>query len=116
MVAINTIKETRSASGAHVCQDLWLSHLLHESQSVGACGIYHGNTVVSVVCSCCVNVISAFQVAGFSIPASEHSTITSWGPGEEEKAFKNMLTQFPTGLVACTLQSASGSIPVVLVH
>lgn len=35
------------------------------------------------------------DMAGFSIPASEHSTITSWGQKENEvEAFKNMLKQF----------------------
>jgi len=33
-------------------------------------------------------------VAGFSIPAAEHSTITSWGRENEVKAYENMLTQF----------------------
>jgi nicotinamide phosphoribosyltransferase len=33
-------------------------------------------------------------VSGFSIPAAEHSTITSWGREGEVKAYKNMLTQF----------------------
>jgi nicotinamide phosphoribosyltransferase len=33
-------------------------------------------------------------VAGFSIPAAEHSTITSWGRDGEVKAYENMLTQF----------------------
>lgn len=33
-------------------------------------------------------------VAGFSIPAAEHSTITSWGRAGEVKAYENMLTQF----------------------
>lgn len=33
-------------------------------------------------------------VAGFSIPASEHSTITSWGSENELEAFKNMIEQF----------------------
>ena len=33
-------------------------------------------------------------VAGFSIPAAEHSTITSWGRANEAKAYDNMLTQF----------------------
>merc|ERR1719453_1675533 len=32
-------------------------------------------------------------VAGLSIPAAEHSTITSWGRDGEVDAFKNMLTQ-----------------------
>jgi nicotinamide phosphoribosyltransferase len=44
-------------------------------------------------------------MAGFSIPASEHSTITSWGPGQEKDAMENMLDKFPTGLVACVSDS-----------
>ena len=34
------------------------------------------------------------QMAAFSIPASEHSTITSWGREREIDAFENMITQF----------------------
>lgn len=45
------------------------------------------------------------DVCGFSIPASEHSTITSWGKENEVKAYRNMLTQYPTGLVACVSDS-----------
>jgi len=33
-------------------------------------------------------------MAGFSIPASEHSTITSWGRDGEESAYANMIEQF----------------------
>ena len=44
-------------------------------------------------------------VCGHSIPASEHSTITSWGRDKESQAYKNMLTQYPTGLVACVSDS-----------
>jgi nicotinamide phosphoribosyltransferase len=33
-------------------------------------------------------------VAGFSIPAAEHSTITSWGRDGEVKAYENMVNQF----------------------
>ena len=33
-------------------------------------------------------------VAGFSIPAAEHSTITSWGRANEVDAYRNMLRQF----------------------
>jgi nicotinamide phosphoribosyltransferase len=33
-------------------------------------------------------------VAGFSIPAAEHSTITSWGRDNEAAAYRNMLRQF----------------------
>merc|ERR1712054_660680 len=45
------------------------------------------------------------QFAGFSIPASEHSTMTSWGRSGECDAMKNMLTQYPKGLVACVSDS-----------
>ena len=33
-------------------------------------------------------------IAGFSIPAAEHSTITSWGRDNEVEAYRNMLKQF----------------------
>ena len=33
-------------------------------------------------------------VAGFSIPAMEHSTVTSWGRENEVEAYRNMLKQF----------------------
>ena len=33
-------------------------------------------------------------MAGFSIPAAEHSTMTSWGREHETEAYANMLTQF----------------------
>jgi nicotinamide phosphoribosyltransferase len=42
---------------------------------------------------------------GFSIPASEHSTITSWGRDGEEDAYGNMLKKYPSGLVACVSDS-----------
>ncbi len=34
------------------------------------------------------------DMAGFSIPAAEHSTITSWGKDHELGAYENMLSQF----------------------
>ncbi len=34
------------------------------------------------------------EVAGFSIPAAEHSTITSWGKDHEVDAYRNMVKQF----------------------
>jgi nicotinamide phosphoribosyltransferase len=46
-------------------------------------------------------------MAAFSIPASEHSTITAWGKDHEHDAFDNMLKQFagPGKLVACVSDS-----------
>lgn len=46
------------------------------------------------------------EMPAFSIPASEHSTMTSWGgPEQEVFAFANMLDQYPEGLVACVSDS-----------
>lgn len=45
------------------------------------------------------------NMLGFSIPASEHSTMTSWGEENEVKAMENMLDSYPTGLVACVSDS-----------
>lgn len=44
-------------------------------------------------------------MAGFSIPAAEHSTITAWGREHELDAYDNMLRQYPTGLVAVVSDS-----------
>lgn len=46
-------------------------------------------------------------MAGFSIPAAEHSSITSWGKENEVEAYRNMLRQFakPGALVACVSDS-----------
>lgn len=44
-------------------------------------------------------------MAGHSIPAAEHSTITAWGETHEAIAFRNMLDQFPTGFVAVVSDS-----------
>lgn len=43
--------------------------------------------------------------AGHSIPAAEHSTITSWFRNMEKEAYENMLTQYPTGFVAVVSDS-----------
>jgi nicotinamide phosphoribosyltransferase len=46
-------------------------------------------------------------MAGFSIPAAEHSTITAWGRDGEVDAYRNMLRQFakPGSLVAVVSDS-----------
>ena len=45
------------------------------------------------------------ECAGYSIPASEHSTITSWGEEHELDAYANILENCPEGLVACVSDS-----------
>jgi nicotinamide phosphoribosyltransferase len=45
------------------------------------------------------------KMPGFSIPAAEHSTITSWGEEHEVDAMSNMLEQYPDGFMACVSDS-----------
>ena len=47
------------------------------------------------------------EVCGFSIPAMEHSTVTSWGRENEVEAYRNMLDQYakPGALLACVSDS-----------
>jgi len=45
------------------------------------------------------------KMAGFSIPAAEHSTITSWGRNGEKAAYENMIDQFSNGLYAVVSDS-----------
>ena len=45
------------------------------------------------------------QMEGFSVPAAEHSTITAWGRENEANAYRNMLEQFPSGIVAVVSDS-----------
>jgi nicotinamide phosphoribosyltransferase len=47
----------------------------------------------------------AAEMPAHSIPASEHSTMTAWGKEHEADAYRNMLTSYPTGLVACVSDS-----------
>jgi nicotinamide phosphoribosyltransferase len=42
---------------------------------------------------------------GYSIPAMEHSTVTSWGKPGEAEAYRNMLRKNPKGLAACVVDS-----------
>jgi nicotinamide phosphoribosyltransferase len=46
-------------------------------------------------------------MAGFSIPASEHSTMTSWGRDGEREAYRNMIRQFsgPDKILAFVVDS-----------
>ncbi|XP_063070987.1 nicotinamide phosphoribosyltransferase 2 isoform X1 [Engraulis encrasicolus] len=44
-------------------------------------------------------------MAGFSIPAAEHSTIISWGRSREKDAYESLLDQFPSGPLAVVSDS-----------
>ncbi|WP_067143395.1 nicotinate phosphoribosyltransferase [Oceanivirga salmonicida] len=45
------------------------------------------------------------KCAGFSIPAAEHSTITSWGKENEKDAMENIIDTFDKGVVAIVCDS-----------
>lgn len=55
----------------------------------------------------CANDFYNIDMAAFSIPAAEHSTITSWGKEHEVDAYRNMVKQFckPGNIVACVSDS-----------
>jgi len=78
-----------------------------ESAAIGGCAhlvnFLGTDTVASLVCA--KKYYGEKGAAGNSIPASEHSTITSWGVDGECAAMKNMLESYPSGLVACVSDS-----------
>lgn len=45
-------------------------------------------------------------MAGFSIPAAEHSTITAWGRDREAQAYANMLDQFGQGAMVAVVSDS----------
>mmetsp|Transcript_47049 Transcript_47049/g.124681 ORF Transcript_47049/g.124681 Transcript_47049/m.124681 type:complete len:531 (+) Transcript_47049:31-1623(+) len=78
-----------------------------ESASIGGCAhlvnFLGTDTVAAMVCA--KRYYNASKISGHSIPASEHSTMTSWGPEGELDAMRNMLESYPEGLVACVSDS-----------
>lgn len=46
------------------------------------------------------------EMPGFSIPAAEHSTITSWGEPAEFDAYRNMLKQFGDGAMVAIVSDS----------
>jgi nicotinamide phosphoribosyltransferase len=80
----------------------------HESAALG--GLAHlvnfkgTDTVAALVAA---RRFYAEPLAGFSIPAAEHSTITAWGKEGEEAAYRNMIRQYgkPGAVFACVSDS-----------
>ncbi len=61
------------------------------------------DTIVGTMCA--MEYYNA-EMPGFSIPAAEHSTITSWGKENEVEAFRNMLNQYKeNGILAVVSDS-----------
>jgi len=89
-----------------------------ESAAIGGSGhlvSFHGtDTLAAIICikhyygggtTIIPGINVEVPVPGISIPAAEHSTITSWGRDHEVDAFRNMLTQYPEGVVAVVSDS-----------
>lgn len=78
-------------------------------ETAGICGAAHLLNFSGTDTMAAVSLLNDYygfaEMPGFSIPASEHSTITSWGKESEAEAMENMLDQYPTGLVACVSDS-----------
>ena len=53
----------------------------------------------------CQELYGADEVAGTSVPATEHSTMTSWGRGGETHAYRRMLDCNPEGVVSVVSDS-----------
>ncbi|KFD68129.1 hypothetical protein M514_02466 [Trichuris suis] len=47
----------------------------------------------------------ACPMAGYSVPAAEHSTITSWDKDHEADAYRNILERYPVGTVSVVSDS-----------
>ena len=45
------------------------------------------------------------NIAAYSVPASEHSTVTSWGREDEDGSIANMFKIYPTGVVSMVADS-----------
>ena len=77
-----------------------------ESAAVGGAAhlVNFRGTDTLVACILAARVYDA-GMAGFSIPAAEHSTQIAWGREHELDSYRNMLNRFPTGTVAVVSDS-----------
>lgn len=77
-----------------------------ESAAIGGAAhlVSFGGSDTLVACRLAEQYYGA-DMPGVSIPAAEHSTITSWGREGEERAYANMLERFPAGLVSVVSDS-----------
>lgn len=68
-----------------------------ESAGIGGCAHlinFMGTDTVSGIIYAMKNYDADYKTTGFSIPAAEHSTITSWGRDGEFAAYDNMVEQY----------------------
>lgn len=78
----------------------------HESAGIGGCAhLVNFKGTDTMAALMVARRYYDMQMAGHSVPAAEHSTITSWGRENEGEAYRNMLEQYPTGIVAVVSDS-----------
>jgi len=114
-VLVEYLKKTTSLDAEGLKNQV--SFMLHDfgyrgTSSVESAGIGGSAHIINFLGTDTIAAIETAQeyyntdnILAFSIPASEHSTITSWGEANEVKAMQNMLDSYPTGLVACVSDS-----------
>ena len=77
-----------------------------ESAAIGGAAhlIHFRGTDTLAACEFAMKYYNA-NMPGISIPAAEHSTITSWGEDAEISAFRHALEVYPTGLISIVSDS-----------
>ena len=77
-----------------------------ESAAIGGAAhlIHFRGTDTLAACEFAMKYYNA-KMPGVSIPAAEHSTITSWGEDAEAQAFRYALEVYPTGLISIVSDS-----------
>ena len=84
------------ARGATSLESAGLGGAAHLVNSMGT------DTVAGLIVA--RNVYGA-DMAGFSIPATEHSTVTSFGPDKELEFMRKFVADNPSGIIACVSDS-----------
>lgn len=78
-----------------------------ESAAIGGAAhlVNFKGTDTMVALSMLLKYYGSDSIPGRSVPAAEHSTITSWGKEDEARAYANMLRKYPEGIVSIVSDS-----------
>ena len=107
-ILLNALKKTGTMSN--------VSHMLHDfgfrgstsRESAGIGGAAHLINFEGSDNIAGMEMINSYyygETPAFSVPASEHSTITSWGKEHEIDAYRNILERFKSGIVSVVSDS-----------
>jgi nicotinamide phosphoribosyltransferase len=77
-----------------------------ETAAIGGCAhLVNFQSTDTLAGICLAQKYYSCPMAGFTIPASEHSTMTTWAPEHEVDAMRNMLDKFPAGPISAVCDS-----------